>query len=59
MCVGALCISQGTLTVEHLCTRLSVSCQFKDAVLEEMKEDGTIADILTRHGVDAEAALAG
>lgn len=30
-----------------------------DAVLAEMKEDGTIADILTRHGVDAEAALAG
>ena len=30
-----------------------------DAVLEEMKEDGTIADILTRYGVDAEAALVG
>ena len=30
-----------------------------DAVLEEMKEDGTIADILAEYGVDAEAALVG
>ena len=29
------------------------------AVLSEMKADGTIADILTGYGVDAEAALAG
>ena len=30
-----------------------------DAVLEEMKEDGTIADILAGYGVDAKAALVG
>ena len=30
-----------------------------DAVLAEMKEDGTIADILAGYGVDAKAALVG